>query len=133
VVPQVIHVSEQVPPEPLRRFGLRIVTGVVEVLGGRRPPVQLEEWFSASLRESIARLRRSEYGGLRVRSVHFQLPDPAALEIAAHLRLGKGSRALALRMAKVNGCWRCTHLDFTSGPRAAVRRSLHTSALRANF
>ncbi len=126
--------APDLPPRP----GLRVVTGdereldafsarfaqaVVEVIGGDRGVHQLmrwtTEWVYADLMHRSHALHRATPGDQRlrrlratVRSVHlFRLHEDAA-ELSIHVRHGQRSRAIAARIERIEGRWRCTVLQF---------------------
>ncbi|MGH3366180.1 MAG: Rv3235 family protein [Nocardioidaceae bacterium] len=114
--------GQQVPPAgPPGEWAGRFVQAVVEVISGDRPLQQLIRWTDdrvyADLRrrvrilglttsaESRTRIERSH-----VRSVRVFQPHPDAAEIAAHVRHGARSRAVAARVDVIRGRWMCTAL-----------------------
>jgi hypothetical protein len=124
--------------QPPSRPGLRLVTGeereldafsarfaqaVVEVIGGDRGVHQLmrwtTEWVYADLMHRSHALQRTTPGDQRlrraratVRSVHLSRPHEDAAELSIHVRHGHRSRAIAARIERIEGRWRCTVLDF---------------------
>jgi hypothetical protein len=124
--------------DPRSRPGLRVVTGtdreldafsarfaqaVVEVIGGDRGVHQLmrwtTEWVYADLMHRSHALQRATPGGERlrrlratVRSVHLFRPHEDAAELSIHVRHGHRSRAIAARIERIEGRWRCSVLDF---------------------
>jgi hypothetical protein len=124
--------------EPPVRPGLRIVTGVereldgfcarfaqavVEVIGGDRGVHQLMRWTTedvyADLMHRSHALHRATPGDQRlrraratVRSVHLFRPHEDAAELSIHVRHGQRSRAIAARIERIEGRWRCSVLDF---------------------
>ena len=124
--------------EPPVRPGLRIVTGVerdldgfcarfaqavVEVIGGDRGVHQLMRWTTENVYTDLVRrshaLHRATPGDQRlrriratVRSVHLFRPHEDAAELSIHVRHGQRSRAIAARIERIEGRWRCSVLDF---------------------
>jgi Family of unknown function (DUF6459) len=113
------------PPEcPLptaRDWAGRFVQAVVEVIAGDRPVQQLIRWTDErvygdlsrrvrilGLTTSAASRHRTERS--LVRSVHIYQPHPDAAEVAAHVRHGARSRAVAARLEAERGRWTCTAL-----------------------
>jgi Family of unknown function (DUF6459) len=99
----------------------RFVQAVVEVIAGDRPLQQLIRWTDArvysdlsrrvrilGLTTSAASRHRTERS--HVRSVHIYQPHPDAAEVAAHVRHGARSRAVAARLEAERGRWTCTAL-----------------------
>jgi hypothetical protein len=125
-------------PELPARPGLRVVTGeereldafsvrfaqaVVVVIGGDRGVHQLmrwtTEWVYADLMHRSHALQRATPGDQRlrrvratVRSVHLYRPHEDAAELSIHVRHGHRSRAIAARIERIEGRWRCSVLDF---------------------
>jgi len=107
----------------LDAFSARFAQAVVEVIGGDRGVHQLmrwtTEWVYADLMHRSHALQRATPGDQRlrrlratVRSVHlFRLHEDAA-ELSIHVRHGQRSRAIAARIERIEGRWRCTVLDF---------------------
>jgi hypothetical protein len=97
---------------------------LVETLQGLRPIGQLNRWVDEHVLAAITLYRRqhAERGaGQRparpavLQSVHVQFPVPLAVEAAAHLRLGRRSIAIAVRLEEFYGRWLCTAVEI--GPR----------------
>jgi hypothetical protein len=99
----------------------RFVQAVVEVIAGDRPLQQLIRWTDArvysdlsrrvrilGLTTSAASRHRTERS--HVRSVHISQPHQHAAEVAAHVRHGARSRAVAARLEAERGRWTCTAL-----------------------
>ncbi len=99
----------------------RFVQAVVEVIAGDRPLQQLIRWTDErvyadlsrrvrilGLTTSAASRHRTERS--HVRSVHVFQPRPDAAEVAAHVRHGRRSRAVAARLEADGVRWRCTAL-----------------------
>ena len=125
-------------PQPPARPGLRIVSGVereldgfcarfaqavVEVIGGDRGVHQLMRWTTETVYLDLMRrshaLHRTTPGEHRVRrlratvrSVHLFRPHEDAAELSIHVRHGQRSRAIAARIERIEGRWRCSVLDF---------------------
>jgi hypothetical protein len=109
-------------PVPVARdWAGRFVQAVVEVIAGDRPLQQLIRWTDErvytdlsrrvrilGLTTSAASRHRTERS--HVRSVHIYQPHPDAAEVAAHVRHGARSRAVAARLEAERGRWTCTAL-----------------------
>ncbi len=101
-----------------------LAQALVETLQGRRPVGQLSRWVDervlATLKVAL-RHRQARVGVARsarpatLRSVHIQFPQPEAVEVSAHVRIGQRSVALAFRLEAWNDRWLCTALEL--GPR----------------
>jgi hypothetical protein len=113
------------PPLPVapppRVWAGRFVQAVVEVIAGDRPPQQLLRWTSARVYADLSRrvrilglttsaATRHQVERSHVRSVHIFQPVPHAAEVAAHVRHGARSRAVAARLEAQRGRWTCTAL-----------------------
>jgi hypothetical protein len=107
----------------LDAFSVRFAQAVVEVIGGDRGVHQLmrwtTEWVYADLMHRSHALQRTTPGDQRlrrvratVRSVHLFRPHEDAAELSIHVRHGQRSRAIAARIERIEGRWRCTVLDF---------------------
>jgi hypothetical protein len=107
----------------LDAFSARFAQAVVEVIGGDRGVHQLmrwtTEWVYADLMHRSHALQRATPGGERlrrvratVRSVHLYRPHEDAAELSIHVRHGHRSRAIAARIERIEGRWRCSVLDF---------------------
>ena len=107
----------------LDAFSARFAQAVVEVIGGDRGVHQLmrwtTEWVYADLMHRTHALQRATSGDQRlrrvratVRSVHLFRPHEDAAELSIHVRHGHRSRAIAARIERIEGRWRCSVLDF---------------------
>jgi hypothetical protein len=107
----------------LDAFATRFAQAVVEVIGGDRGVHQLmrwtTEWVYADLMHRSHALQRATPGDQRlrrvratVRSVHLFRPHDDAAELSIHVRHGGRSRAIAGRIERIEGRWRCSVLDF---------------------
>lgn len=104
-------------PEP-RSWATRLTQGLVEVLAGDRPPGQLVRWTSAEVFDDVAALavprgpgRASTPRGV-VRSLHVSEPADGVAEVAALVRRGRRTTAMALRLEGLDGRWQCTALEL---------------------
>ena len=107
----------------LDAFCARFAQAVVEVIGGDRGVHQLMRWTTervyADLLHRSHALHRTTPGDQRlrrvratVRSVHLFRPHTDAAELSIHVRHGQRSRAIAARIERLEGRWRCSVLDF---------------------
>lgn len=96
---------------------------VSEVLAGDRPISQLvrfvDESVFADVNRRVRLLGMTSTAGSRsakekstVRSVRVFMPEPTIAEVAAHVRHGERSRAIALRMEVRRNRWVCTALEL---------------------
>ncbi len=111
----------------LDRFVRRHLACAVEIACGDRPSAQLLRHCSPAVHADLARraqlvtsaagttaaLGRGR-GAVRpvLRSTHTSLVRADALEVAAHVRYGARSRALAARFEVVDGRWQCVVLEW---------------------
>lgn len=110
------------PPDPeVRAWAARFAQAVVEVTGGDRPLPQLLRWTSPRVYAELGRRvrvmaqsrsveqRRSTVRP-QVRSVHLCRPVPTVAEVSVHVRHGRRSRAIAVRLELRSDRWTCTAL-----------------------
>ncbi|MDP9445165.1 MAG: Rv3235 family protein [Actinomycetota bacterium] len=101
----------------------RFVQAVVEVVAGDRPLQQLIRWTDERVYDDLSRrvrllgLTRSTAVRVRtershVRSIHVCRPAATVAEVAAHVRHGGRSRAVAARLEANRGRWLCTALQL---------------------
>jgi Family of unknown function (DUF6459) len=96
-----------------------LALAIVQALLGQRPIAQLNRWIADEVLAAISMQQRRnlrEHGRLAlptaVRSVRVQHPDPAVAEVAAHVVIGKRSRAIAFRLEALGDRWLCTALEL---------------------
>jgi hypothetical protein len=117
-------VGSEAAPEKfpdIYRWAPRLVQAVAEVISGDRPIGQLIRWTDSDVYADLHRRvrvlgltttatgRGSEDRAV-VRSVHVCYPKPDVAEVAAHVRHGGRSRAVALRLEVHRNRWVCTAL-----------------------
>ncbi len=89
-----------ISPE-LKVIIISLVTALIEVLAGRRPPHQLHEWVSASVTDQVERLCVThQQRDWRLHSLRAQQPNGLTVEATVHLMQAGRSRAAAV-------CIRC--------------------------
>jgi hypothetical protein len=104
-------------------FATRFAQAIVEVIGGDRGVQQLMRWTTHEVYDDLARrsnaLQRTVPASQRrrrlraqVRSVHVSRPQPDAAEISIHVRHGQQSRAIAVRIERIENRWRCSAVEF---------------------
>ncbi|HET6297772.1 MAG TPA: Rv3235 family protein [Kribbella sp.] len=122
--PPVLRLVPKGPSLPdAQAWATRLVQALAEVLAGDRPISQLVRWTDAVVFTDLN--RRVRVLGLTttatargakersaVRSVHVFTPTARVAEIAAHVRYGNRSRAMALRLEVHRGRWVCTALEI---------------------
>lgn len=109
-------------PDP-QAWASKLVQAVGEVLAGDRPISQLVRFTDSIVFGELNRRVRvlgltttANARGLKersaVRSVHVSTPATEVAEVAAHVRYGERSRAIALRLEVHRGRWICTALEL---------------------
>lgn len=118
------EVREDLPGLPdARLWGGRLAQAVSEVLAGDRPISQLvrftDDQVFLELNRRVRLLGLNSTAGTRgakekstLRSVRVFMPNPAIAEVAAHVRHGDRSRAVALRLEIRRNRWVCTALEL---------------------
>lgn len=108
-----------------RAWARRLVQALVEVIAGDRPLTQLVRWTSSAVYDDVAALlpvhrpgRVSRSTGpadqavrAAVCSVHLTEPADGVAEVAATVRRGRRTTAVALRLEGLDGRWQCTALE----------------------
>ncbi len=101
----------------------RFVQAVVEIVSGDRPCTQMIRWTDRDVYESLS-ARVSAFAGIsastpstgrpraKVVSVKLCRPREGVAEIAAHIRQGSRSHAIAARLERVERRWICTALEL---------------------
>jgi hypothetical protein len=101
----------------------RFVQAVVEIVSGDRPCTQMIRWTDRDVYESLS-ARVSAFAGIsastpstgrpraKVVSVKLCRPRDGVAEIAAHVRQGRRSHAIAARLERVERRWICTALEL---------------------
>ena len=116
------------PPSELLERGLcrraqRLVQAVVEIVEGNRSPAQLLRWTSPRVYEQVERRARwrsrqqrssviARSARARVVSVRVSQPTEGVAEVAAHVRHGVRSHAVAVRLERREQRWICTALEW---------------------
>jgi hypothetical protein len=107
----------------LDSFATRFAQAVVEVIGGDRGVHQMIRWTTVEVYDDLQRRcsklqrttapdRRRRRLRAQVRSVHLSRPQDDVAEVSIHVRHGQRSRAIAARIERTEGRWRCTVLEF---------------------
>ena len=104
-------------PDPAL-WGRRLLIGIIETAGGRRPLQQLSALLShsvahglgADFERSARRRQRHWTHAATVRSVRACEPAEGVAELSATLQVGTRVRAIAMRLESHNARWRCTKL-----------------------
>ncbi|WP_328997277.1 Rv3235 family protein [Kribbella sp. NBC_00709] len=106
-----------------RAWGGRLAQAVSEVLAGDRPISQLVRFTDDTVFTELNRkvrllglnttaVTRGAKEKSAVQSVRVFMPEPFIAEVAAHVRRGGRSRAIALRMEIRRNRWVCTALEI---------------------
>jgi Family of unknown function (DUF6459) len=101
----------------------RFVQAVVEIVSGDRPCTQLVRWTDrevyddlttrvAALAGTVGSVPATERPRAKVVSVKVCRPHDGVAEVAAHVRQGARSHALAARLEHVEQRWICTALEL---------------------
>lgn len=103
-------------PDP-RGWSARLAQALVEVLAGDRPSAQLVRWTTTEVYETVtaavpAGRPQCDRPRSVVRSVHLSEPRDGVAEVAAVVRHGRRSTAVALRIEGLDGRWQCTALEL---------------------
>ena len=106
-------------PDP-GSWGRRLLVGMIETAGGRRPLHQLAAMLSPSVSRGIgvdferaARLGRPHWlHRATVRSMRVSEPAAGVAELCATVDTGPRVRALAMRLEEHHGRWCCTRLQL---------------------
>ena len=119
----VVRARWTVRPRPdlpdARQWGATLGLAVLQALLGQRPIAQLNRWLADDVLSAVTvqqRRRRTEPGRavrpVVVRSVRVQHPSAEVAEVSAHLLVGTGHMAVALRLEAMGDRWLCTALEL---------------------
>jgi hypothetical protein len=104
-------------PEP-EAWAARLIQAVLEMLVGRRPASQLQEWTSpivlGELTGAAGKRHWATPGGSppTVRSVRVSEPANGVAEVCAVVQRGERYFAVAARLEGLDGRWRCVAIQF---------------------
>jgi hypothetical protein len=106
-------------PDPVA-WGRRLLIGIIETAGGRRPLQQLAALLSprvasglgADFERAAALNTRHWTHAATVRSIHACVPADGVAELNATVQAGRRVRAVAFRLEAREGRWRCTKLQL---------------------
>jgi hypothetical protein len=109
-----------------QQWSARLALAVIQTLLGQRPVAQLNRWMVDDVLAAISLMQRHNLkvrGRTAVpaalRSVRLQHPSPEAVEVSAHVVIGKRSAAMAFRLEALGDRWLCTALEL--GARTGLR------------
>ena len=119
----VVQARWTVRPRPdlpdARQWGATLGLAVLQALLAQRPIAQLNRWLADDVLSAVSvqqRRRRTEPGRavrpVVVRSVRVQHPSAEVAEVSAHLLVGTGHVAVALRLEAMGDRWLCTALEL---------------------
>jgi Family of unknown function (DUF6459) len=96
-----------------------LALAIIQVLLGKRPAAQLNRWMVDDVLAAISLMQRHNLKvrgrtavPAAVRSVRVQHPSPEAVEVSAHVVIGKRSAAMAFRLEALGDRWLCTALEL---------------------
>jgi len=106
-------------PDPAL-WGRRLLVGIIETAGGKRPLQQLAALVSPSVGNGLGadferaatRHRPHWIAAANVRSVRAAEPAERVAELCATVQAGPRVRAVAMRLEVRDGRWRCTRLQL---------------------
>lgn len=106
----------------VQQWAARFAQATLEVLGGDRPLTQLLRWTTARVYQDLDRRvrilgrvsapQRTRAVRPQVRSVRVFQPAAGSAEVSVHVRHGHRSRAIAARLERLDGRWRCVALQL---------------------
>lgn len=102
----------------VERFGRHFITGLLEVLAGRRSVSQLAPLTSAGIHAGIVRdaLGKDRLGCAghhpALQSIRVMEPADGVAELSAVVVVGRRCRAIAARLEGLDGRWRCVRLQI---------------------
>jgi hypothetical protein len=97
-------------PEP---WAARLIQAALEMIAGRRPATQLQEWTTPLVLAELAVAATERHRALpgssppTVRSVRVSEPADGVAEISAVVQRGERYFAVAARLEGLDGRWRC--------------------------
>lgn len=105
----------------------RVLRLAIEVLGGRRSPLQLEPYFAPEpMRYWRALLgQRITRAPIRRGRMRLCMPRSGVAEIAVPCEIDGAVRALAARFERTDGRWRCTAVRLLGGAARTPPRAGH--------
>ena len=102
-----------------RQWGATLAVAVLQALLAQRPIAQLNRWLADDVLSAVSvqqRRRRTEPGRavrpVVLRSVRVQHPGVDVAEVSAHLLVGTGHAAVALRLESMGDRWLCTAFEL---------------------
>ena len=95
---------------PLQETVSRYVLGVVEILGGRRQPMQLARASHRSVFAKIVSMSGSQREIPKIRRIYINEPIEGVAETTVTIRINDRVRSMVLRFEGVDKRWLCTEL-----------------------
>ncbi|MDQ3480647.1 MAG: Rv3235 family protein [Actinomycetota bacterium] len=112
---------ETTVPDP-EAWAARFLQAVVEVVSSDRPLSQLARWTSSSVFDEVLRRQQlvaahrnraaTRSGRVQVATVHIFQASADIAEVAARVKSGQRSRAMAARLEYDRDRWQCTAIVF---------------------
>ncbi len=103
-------------------WAARFLQAVVEVVSSDRPLSQLARWTSSSVFDEVLRRQRlvatsrtraaTRSARVQVATVHICQVSPEVAEVAARVKSGQRSRAIAAKLEYNRDRWQCTAIVF---------------------
>jgi hypothetical protein len=122
-----VPADEGRPEADLAATALAITQVFAEVIAGMRPLHHLAGRAAPAVYDGLARAlpatmspRPVAARRLRVTAPVIQEPAPGVAELSAIALVGTETQALALRLERVRGRWRCSAVETTISPRQAL-------------
>jgi hypothetical protein len=125
-VPGIVVGTDRYAHDEFDRFSGRIVQAVVEIVGGDRPVSQVLRWTTSEVYQDLGRRallvaravgRSPGQGGIQgtrpqVVGLRSCFVTERIVEVSAHVRYGRRSRAVAARFERRRDRWVCSALEF---------------------
>jgi hypothetical protein len=111
--------AEKDPPDADLATAAEVITRLVfEVLAGRRPLHHLARWVTLKVADELSWHRPSvpvtgRAPAPRIMASWIQRPAPDRAEVGAVANVGARIQAVALRLERFRGRWRCRALETT--------------------
>lgn len=113
-------VEEDFAPIPTSRVDLpdisewvgKFVLTTAEIIGGRRPPMQLARWSQRRVFLQLVEISHSYPALPKIRKIYLQEPIDGVIECTVTLRFGERVRSLILRFEGVDQRWLCTEFKL---------------------
>ena len=94
-------------PEVSEWVGKFVLT-TAEIIGGRRPPMQLARWSHRRVFLQLVEISHTYPALPKIRKIYIQEPIDGVIESTVTLRFGERVRSLMMRFEGVDQRWLCT-------------------------